>query len=169
MKRKLRVGDKILEFGQVFRVFKIENKKNGNGEPERTIHFRPYFKSNDNKGMTCSIPEDSLGQTNIRRPISLETARSLIEKLSQKPKGEMSTDVDSIKQTLGQNDPHETARVVRSLWVEKLDGEITFTKSKKDMFELATSRLVEEVAYVIKTPPENAYSKIKAALEKGNW
>lgn len=163
--KQYKIGDKIVEFGQVFRIFKIETRKDGEGNTMRILHFRPHFKSNDNKGMVCSIPEHSIKDTNIRRPVSKETIKELIVTLSTKPKRIIETDVNTLKEILGQNDLFETARVLRTLHVERSTTEF-FTKSKRDMFELATSRLVEEVALVVDMDIEKADSKIRSALSK---
>ncbi|QQS38751.1 hypothetical protein IPM62_05190 [Candidatus Woesebacteria bacterium] len=160
-----KVGDKLVEFGQVFRIFKIENKTDSEGQPIRILHFRPYYKSPENKGMICSIPENSIGQTNIREPMSRDDAKMIMKKLSEALDDQIATDIDTVKQALGENDPHTTVRILRSLWMEKVTSE-TFSKSKKDMFELSTSRLVEELALVIDITPEKTDSKIRAALEK---
>ena len=163
--RKFKVGDKIVAFGQDYRILKIEAKKDSEGNEERILHFRPYFKSNDNKGMICSIPETSIKDTNIRRPVSKDTVKELIVKLSTKPKKDVETDVNSVKEVLGQNDVFETATVLRTLWVERATAE-SFTKSKKDMLEMAVSRLVEEVALVVDLTVDKANDKIKGALSK---
>jgi len=165
--KQYKIGDKIIEFGQVFRIFKIETRKDSEGNTDRILHFRPYFKSSDNKGMVCSIPEQSIKDTNIRRPVSKETIKELIVTLSTKPKQVIETDVNTLKEILGQNDPFETARVLRTLHIERTTSE-TFTKSKRDMFELATSRLVEEVALVVDMAIEKADTKIRAALSKNS-
>ncbi len=160
-----KVGDKIVEFGQVFRIFKIETYEDGAGKIERILHFRPFFKSNENKGMVCSIPETNLKETKIRPPISRDNVKELILKLSTKPKREMETDINTVKEALGHNDVFQTALVLRTLWVEKTTSE-TFTKSKKDMLEMAVSRLVEEVALVVDLTLDKADDRIKGALAK---
>lgn len=163
--RAYKVGDKLVEFGQVFRIFKIETRETSDGEIERILHFRPFFKSNENKGMVCSIPETSLKDTKIRPPISKDIVNELILKLSTKPQREVETDVNAVKEALGQNDVFETALILRSLWVEQITSE-SFTKSKRDMLQMAVSRLVEEIALVVDLTLDKADDRIKGALSK---
>ena len=166
-KKQLKVGDKLVDFGQVFRIFKIEKKKNSDGEEDRILHFRPFFKSDDNKGMVCSIPESSLQNTNMRRPITKDAVQQIVDRLKHKPKNNVSTDVDSVKQVLSANDPHQTVEMVRTLWIEQVTSE-SFTKSKKDVFELATLCLVEEVALASNTTPDKAHDKLTSTLKRAH-
>ena len=166
--KRLKVGDKLVDFGQVFRIFKIETKENSDGEIERILHFRPFYKTGDYKGMVCSIPENSLANTKIRRPVSKETASEIVKKLKNKPEESMATDIDTVKQILGNNDPHETMRVVRSMWIEKIKTDTTFTKSKSDIFELAIYHLAEEIALVTNASPDTVHKKVKNTLEKAH-
>ena len=60
--KKYKVGDKIVNFGQVYRVFKIQKE---------IMYYRPYFKRGENQdGIICSVPMKNIKLTQIRRPAS---------------------------------------------------------------------------------------------------
>lgn len=166
-KKPFKVGDKIVEFGQVFRIFKIERTKNEDGSVERVLYFRPFFKRGDNRSMVCSIPENSLGETRIRRPISKTTLLGLFCDLSDKKCMESFKDVNEAKQLLCLNDPFQTIIVLNSLCYEQNQLEdATLPKSKRDIICLATERLIEEFAFVLDISLEKAEQKILSALDK---
>lgn len=164
--KPLEVGRKIVDFGRVCRIFKIENKKNTKGERKKIIHFNHFFKSPQNLGSTYSIPIENIKKANIRRPISSKELRSLIKKLSQKTKIQESVTAIRVKGILGENSAHKTAQVLKRLWLEKNDETASFTKAKRDLLELTIGRLVEEVAFVDKISILKAREKIKESLGK---
>jgi RNA polymerase-interacting CarD/CdnL/TRCF family regulator len=166
-KRKFKVGDKIVELGQVFAIFKIKKIRNGNGELERVIFFKPYFKTKIATNLTCSIPENSIKETGIRRPISPKELGRLIKKLGKKGDIEKAIVINEAKNLLKLNQPSETVELLRMLWLEKNQKPESFSKSKKDIFNLALTRLIEEFALVGRTSLEKAKKEINLALQKG--
>ena len=163
-KRQFGVGDKIVEFGQVFRIFKIKRQKNAEGKRERLIFFRPYFKDKKDNSIIYSIPSKSIQKTNIRRPLTKRELRKLLKELSEKVEVKRKINIIKAKEILNSNDPHKIVRVLRRLWADKNDQSTNFTKSKKDVFKLSIKRLVEETAYIEKLPLKTAKEKIKEAL-----
>ena len=85
-KKKFKVGDKIVEFGQVFRIYKIEKIRDSNGELERAIFFRHYYQRRNIATLVCSIPIKNVEKTKMRKPISQKEFRLLIKKLKKKRK-----------------------------------------------------------------------------------
>ena len=156
-KKSFRVGDKIVDFGQVNRIFKIK---------EKIIFFRPYFKTKQNKTSTCSIPLKNIVKTNIRKPISKKELEQLLKSLSKKSDLKTPINITRVKGILNLNDPHETARILKSLWMEKNDESTNFTKTRESVFKIAANRLVEEVALVNGVTLGKAEKQIKAALLK---
>lgn len=166
-KKTFKVGDKIVDFGQVCLIFKTKKRKNPEGKEEKVIFFRPYFKNDRNRTLLCSIPLKNIKKTKIRRPISKKQLAKLLKSLSQKTKDKKPINLPRLKEILSLNEAQKTAEVLRTLWAIKMDETTTFTKSRKDIFTKAMRRLVEEVAFVGSLPPEKAKEKIKKALEKG--
>jgi RNA polymerase-interacting CarD/CdnL/TRCF family regulator len=166
LKKPFQVGDKILDFGQVYRIFKIKNKKGPRGKSQKSIFFRPYFKTPQNKSTICSIPIKNLKKAKIRRPISKRELQKLIRKLSRDPRDKKPIATAKAKEALNKNDPFKTAQVLKKLWLDKIDESTNFTRAKKDVFNLAIKRLVEEVAYVSNTSITKAQLMIKTSLKK---
>lgn len=113
-----KVGDKLVERGKVYRIFKVEKKKT-NGEIERVIHYCPYYKNSMNKTLICSIPESSLINSSIREPVSKKEIKELILNLSKKTRKASDLNTDQAKATLNLNDIHKTANILRRYWREK--------------------------------------------------
>jgi RNA polymerase-interacting CarD/CdnL/TRCF family regulator len=166
-KKSFKVGDKIVNFGQVFRIFKSKKKKISKDKEEKIIFFRPYFKNRKNRTLICSIPVNNLDKTNIRRPISKKELRLLLKKLSRKSGVKEPINLAQARGVLGLNDIYKTAQVLKSLWVEKNDESANFSESRKNLFKLLMKQLVEEVAFVGRISLIQARKKIKVALEKG--
>lgn len=165
-KKNFKVGDKIIDFGQICRIFKISQKKGSGGKRKKVIHFRHYFKTPQNRDAVYSIPVKNIRKTYIRRPVSKRELEGLIKKLSREPKETCSFSAARVKDSLNKNDVHKTARVLKSLWLEKNDESTSFTKAKKEMFELAMKRLLEEVAFVKKISVSEARKIIRESLKK---
>lgn len=161
--KTFKVGDKIVRFGQLFRVFKIKKQKNKNKE-EKIILFKPYFKTKENKFLVCSIPAASIDKTNIRKPISKKKLRGLLKELSKRSDVKTPIDISKAKQKLTLNNPKINVQILKRLWKEKSDESTNFSKSKHDIFKLAVGRLVEEVAFVGGISLIKARKKIKTAL-----
>jgi len=166
-KKTFKVGDKIVDFGQVCLIFKAKERKNLEGKEEKVIFFRPYFKNESDRTLLCSIPLKNIKKTKIRKPISKKQLAKLLKSLSQKTKEEKPINLLRFKEVLSLNEAQKTAEVLRTLWAIKMDETTTFTKSRKDIFTKAMRRLVEEVAFVSNLPLKKAEEKIERALEKG--
>lgn len=164
-KNLFKVGDKIVDFGQVYRIFKIKKQKDAKGKEEKVIFFKPYFKTKEDRTLICSIPANNIEQAHIRRPISKKELRELLGELSQKTNIENPINISGAREILNLNDPHKTARVLKSLWIEKNDKSLT--KTRESVFRLSMKRLVEEVAFINGVSIEKARKQIKAAFEEG--
>ena len=163
-KKQFKVGEKIVEFGQVFRIFKVKRQKNAEGKKEKLIFFRPYFKDKKDDSIIYSIPSKGIQKTNIRRPLTKRELSQLLKKLSKKAELKNPINISKAKEVLNSNDPQKIVGVLRILWADKNDQSTNFTKSKKDVFKLSIKRLVEETAYIEKLPLKTAKEKIKEAL-----
>jgi len=164
---KLKVGDKIIQFGKAYRVCKIEKQKNKDGKVERIIFFKPYFKTNRDRGLICSIPENNLKQAKIRLPISQKEAKMILTKISKSIKGAIGvSDLNEIKDLLNENDQNKNVLALRRLWMEKNKPETSFTYGRRKIFEETIKIIAQEIALVLKIELEEAEEKIKEALKK---
>lgn len=162
---KYKVGDKIVEFGQVYRIFKIENQKNSEGKLEKIVYFNPQYKTNQNNTLVCSIPALNIEKTGIRKPMSKDRLEKLMRSLRSKKSIEKFSDINKAKILLKSNDPADTVRLLKTLWREKNKVNENFSKSKKDIFKLAMENLVQEVALVEGVSLEKAREEINLTLQ----
>lgn len=162
-----KLGDKIVHFGKVFRIFKIKKQKGITGKKEKVIFFGPYFKNKENKSLAYSIPLKSIDKTKIRKPISKKELKNLLEKFLKKSEIETPVDLIQAREELKLNDLCKNVQTLKRLWREKNNELTNFTKSKQDVFRLSIKQLVEEVAFVSGLSPAKAKEKIKKALGKG--
>lgn len=147
-KKNFRVGDKIVDYGRVFRIFKVKKEKNGDGEVERVIYFKPYYKEKGSPSIVCSIPLNNIEKTEIRKPLSVDEVKLLFRKLKRRKKFEENTDLGKTKELLRGNDPVSNVNLIRILWVEKKYKSEYFSKNKRDVFDLAIDRFAQEFALV---------------------
>ena len=165
MKNKYKVGDKIVELGQVFRIFKIKEEKIDDGKLGKVIYFKPYYKTEDIRSITCSIPAKSIEKTFIRRPISIEELNNLVVLLKKRRRDETEIDVNKAKMLLKTNDPADAVKLIYILQKEMKREKENFSKSKKGIFKDAIDLLVQEFALVGKISLDKARENIYSALQ----
>ena len=162
-KRTIGIGSKLIEKGQVYRVFSIKREKI-NGSYEKVIYYKPYYKDSINSSVVCSIPIRSIEDTLIRRPITKGEANGILKGLSKRTRAK-SLDTNAAKDSLKLNDIYESARVLRRYWREKKRNKESFTKSQKDVLEVAFNRIIEEIALIYKISPTRSREKLTNALK----
>ena len=136
-----KVGDKVICGGYLYRIFKVDPE-------EAVIFFRPYFKENKNSSTVRKIPVQNLSKTNMREPMTKEQAEEILTLLRDTKITNSFEDLNEAKEILVQNNLIGTVRVIKWLWIDKQDEEKSFTLSKKRVWDMASERLIEEIAYV---------------------
>lgn len=165
-KRKLKVGDKIVDHGQIHRIFKIKKTKGFNRKTEKHLFYRQYFKRDKDRSLVCSIPESSVDEANLRRPASKKKIKETLGLLSKKPNGEARVTVAEANSFFKENDPKEIARLLRLLWTEKQDKDRNFPTRKKIIYQNAMRYLTEEISLVQKINLKKARKKIRRRLKR---
>lgn len=164
-KNDYKKGDFLIDFGQVFKIIKVENIKTANG-PDKLLIFKPYYKTQNESEITSSLPVKNIDRTTIRKPLSKKELQAILAILSsQKIKAEV-VDVLTAKSMLNLNDPKLAAETIRKLYLEKINQDLKFTSSKKYVYQLLISRLAEEVALVYKLDLDKAIAKVEKKLKK---
>jgi len=159
-KSNYRVGDKIVEFGQVFNIFQIKNQKTADGKFEKIIFFKPYFKINNASNIICSIPLNNIEKTEI----STTELKVLFKRLKKVNSNNISLTIIRAKELLKSDNPKIMIKLLRILYKEKKNQPDSFSKSKKDVFDSAMDKLVQEFALVSRITPDKAREKITFAL-----
>lgn len=164
-KLKLKVGSKIVEGGKAYKVTRVEKKKIKEID-QKIIHYEPYFKDSNNRSLICSIPESSLEDANIRKPVTAVVIKEILKSLSKKPKYTQPLNNLKAKEVLKTNGIRRTSKVLKNYWRAKIKNDGMLTKSEKDVFEEALQKLAEEVAMIQRTLPRTAETKILNALQR---
>jgi RNA polymerase-interacting CarD/CdnL/TRCF family regulator len=162
----LKIGDKIIDFGRVYRVFKISKSKSSQGKT-RLIYFRPFYRKNNNQDLVCTIPEDNLSETNIRRPLSKKAIREGLAKFSlfSVPSGLIN--FDQTKRITSMNDFFAMVDLAKDLYYSRKGENKEFTVSQKRVFNSLIGRVSEEAAFVLAQKPDQVKKKIDLLLRRG--
>lgn len=160
---KFKVGDYLVDFGQVFRIIKIDTSPLG-----QLLVFVPHFSPDGQAQVTSSIPIANLDKTTIRLPLDKKTLNQVLLLLSDKKiKNDLQViDVLTAKSVLNQNDPQEIAKTIRKIYLEKSKSDGKFTGSKNYIYQLLIDRLSEETALVFNLSLDKAQAKITNLLKK---
>lgn len=162
----VKVGDKLVDYDNIFEVFKIKKEKTTNTDSENVVYFKPFFKNDRDTGLVCSIPQSSLSQTNIRKPVSHGKMREVIISLNKSIRLTYIPDANELKEMMKDNDPENLVRILKIIQREKKSKDNVISRSKKIIYDQAIKRLSREYAYVGKMSESKAQEKIIDILEK---
>lgn len=157
-------NDVLIEFGTVYKVFKVEKQKNLEDEIEPFIFYKPYFTTKQNQSIVCSIPVRSLDKTNKRKPLPKKDIIQLLTILTQPPTVKEPVNISRARGILESNNANKIAKLAKRLWLEKNQPDKNFSKSKNSIYQQAMKHLAQEVAVVLNLVPEKAKEKILAKL-----
>jgi RNA polymerase-interacting CarD/CdnL/TRCF family regulator len=163
---KFKVGDKIVRFGEVCQITKIEKRKNDDGDAEEILYYKPYYAEPQTSKVTYSISVKNLSLASIRKPISKKELLDLIKVLSKTIEVDVPINIIEYKEAFNSNDPHEIAYTLKKIWIEKQEKADEISKSKNELYKASMKILVEEVALLKKTTVSKAEKIIKRALRK---
>ncbi len=158
----------LVEYGKVYKVFKIADKKMYDGKVEKHVFFKPIYETSDNRTLSCAIPLKNLTQANIRRPLDKKSLSRILGFATdlQVLNESQILDINEARDVLKRNNPETSAQMLKSIWCEINDDKETVTKSRKDILELSLKSLSQEVALAFGLSIEKAEVKLQKALEK---
>jgi len=157
---KLKIGDIIIRFGQVYKVFKTEKK-----DDTKIIFYKKFFENPGRAPSIFSIPQDSIGNTKIRGLIGKKDLGSLLGAELKAFEVDLEMNINTIKAILNTDDPMEIMKIMKNLATERKTNE-KFPFSKKEVYGTLLKRFASEVAYVYKTTPEKGQEIIEEALDR---
>lgn len=165
--KKFKVGDKLVRFGRVFEIFEVVEEENPETEEkEEVIRFKPVYKTQANRSLTCAIPTSNIDKTNIRIPMNEEEVDELLDLLKSKIEMKKRFNTRQAKEILKSNDPDKIATILKKLAIVRRDPDTNFTYTKKRVFRQALKRLQEEIALVKDMSIEETNQMIKDILKK---
>ena len=144
---------------------KVAKKKIWKGSWFKQYSSNLFLKKPSDNMLTSSIPLDMADMAMIRKPIKREELAEIVATLEKKAK-KVPLVVDLLKEELVNNDAKTTARVLKKLWIDKMDKSTSFSPTKKRIYEKVFRALMEEFALIRKTTIEKAEEKIISSLEK---
>lgn len=153
---ELKIGDIIIRFGQVYKVFKIENA---------TIFYHKFLETFKQATSIFSIPQGSIDKTKIRVPIEKEELNTLLTTGLHDLKVDVTMSLNAIKGYLNTDDPVEVMRMLKMLTLMRDDnGKLPF--SKREVYDTLVKRFSSEVAFVYSIDEKEAKLKIEESLAK---
>lgn len=160
------VNDIFIDFGQAFKITKIENTSDSQGQPLTLVHYQNYFTLKNQQPMYCTIPLSQLTSTNKRKPIGPKAAHLLLKDLNSISSPASEENPIEFEDTLQQNDIYQTAFLVKTYWQIKHDSDLEFSSSKDELYQNGLNQISEELAVVLGTSIKDMRQKILHSLRK---
>jgi len=155
---ELKTNDVIIRFGQVYQVFKIEEKDGKN-----MIFYKKFFKNGPRAVSIFSIPQESIEKTKIRKALTKQEMDHLLGEGLKEAEVDLDASLNTIKAILNTDDPAEVVKTLKLLAILKhKNDKLPF--SKKEIYGSLIKRLTSEVAYVYDTEQDGAQEIIEKAL-----
>lgn len=162
----LSAGDVLISNGKAHEVVEIKDKKNGKGDSEQYVYFRPLFRTTKSKTIMCSIPFDNIESTNKRKPVTKKKLKEIFSILNSPSEQEDVVNVRAATETLKGNDLEEVASLAKQLWMHKQHPDCKFSLRKQQLFKKALRFLAQEIAVVQKEDLDEAKAIVLKQLDK---
>lgn len=160
---KYKVGDKLVENGRVFEIFKLEEEES-DGQKIITAFFRPVY--DEGTGLIGSIPVENMEDDEFREPSTVTEVNQSLRVLSKKNSNDLRVDTDELDDRLKTNQIKASASVANLLWVDKNNEDTSFSPTKRRLFRKAVRAVSEEYANAKDTTLEKAEKMIRSYLNK---
>lgn len=155
-KLELSVGDLIVRFGKILKVFQVKTD---------TVGLKPFFDFKGNNGLNYTLNKKNLDDGNIRLLVSKEKIKTLLNQIINKSSIEKDSPVFDAKTALCQNKFEETLWVIKNLWLEKKEKMNTLSGGKLTIFKRAINQASEEIAASSNISIEKAELLIMSGLK----
>ncbi|MBU1084820.1 MAG: hypothetical protein ABIJ43_00290 [Candidatus Beckwithbacteria bacterium] len=155
-KLSLVVGDLVVRYGKVLKVFKIKKD---------TIEFQPFFAFQAVNGLSFTLKLKNAYDGHIRQLVSKSKIKKLLSLIIKKPSAKINPPVYNTKTALNKNQLEETLWIIKILWLEKQKKANTLLGGKLVVFRKAMLQATNEIAAVNKTSPNQAELLIQSGLE----
>ena len=153
---RLKIGDLVVRYGKVLKVSQL-NKD--------TISLQPLSKLQSSNGLTFTIKFDSPQEGHLRRLISKDKLKQLMNQIIKKPITKEDCPVYDSNSALNSNRLADSLWVIKTLFLEKQEKSNTLPGGKLTIFQKALIQITEEVAAVTNTTIEKAKTQLLSALK----
>lgn len=164
--KNIKVGDKLVDSNHIYKVVKIKKAKVFNGGVENCLFYEPFYKTEKCNSLICSLPASNIEEANLRKPVTQKQIYETLKILGKRKNGETKITISDADSFIKENNPTETAKLIRLLWLEKQTEEKSLSTRKKHLYENSLRHLTEEVSIIQKIGLKKAESKIKRRLKK---
>jgi RNA polymerase-interacting CarD/CdnL/TRCF family regulator len=165
-KKKYKVGDRLVDSRSIYKIIKKKKRRVLNGEKEDCVFYEPLFKTEKSQSLICSVPESNINEASLRSPVTKKRIKETLRTLGKRKNGETNVNISDADTFIKENDPVETAKLLRLLWLEKQTKDKSLSTRKKHMYENSLRHLVEEISIVQRIGLKKAEAKIKRRLMK---
>jgi RNA polymerase-interacting CarD/CdnL/TRCF family regulator len=156
----LKVNDVIIRFGQVYKVFKVEEK-----DGKDMVFYKKIFNNSKRAISIFSIPQSSVEKTKMRKALTKKEMDSLLGKELKEMEVDLEASLNTLKTVLHTDDPTEVVKTLKLITILKHKAD-KLPFSKKEVYGSLLKRLGSEVAYVYDTDQDEAKEIIEKALIK---
>ena len=157
-------GDVLMNGGKLYQVFKIQKKKTGE-VLQKVMFYKRLYAPNKGGEIICSVPIANISKTRIRNPHSKKQLEKLFSILKKKTEGTQKVDINNSSDIIFSEKIVDKAHLLKDLWLEKNQPDVTFSHTKKKVFTQILRVLREEIAYAFNIPVNDAEKKILSALK----
>ena len=144
----------VVRYGKVLKVLKITKKE---------IELQPYFVVNKNNQITYTVQLQKTTQEYIRPLTSKKGVSTLLKELSKA--SELTKDYLKIQSNPKTNTLKDSLSVIKALIIEKKNNDGVLPSGKMNIYKLAMSQAIEEIAAANKIKPETAEKLILSSLK----
>ena len=154
----LKVGDRVVRYGRVLKVFQIKNEM---------VYFQPNFTSPSNNSLTYQVSAKNVHASNIRKVVSKKELQQLFKSILSQPAELGSINSMEVRLSLTNNDLTETLKALKNLWLERIGKTASLASGKLSIYQQALEQATEEVAAVKNVALDKAKQAIMSALKAG--
>lgn len=154
----LKVGDRVVRYGRVLKVFQIKSK---------TVYFKPNFASPSNNSLVYQMSSQNVKGSNIRKIVSKKELKDLFDSILSLPEELGAINSMEVRSSLSGNDLTETFKAIKNLWLERIGKTASLASGKLSIYQQALEQATEEVAAVRNLALDKARQVIMSALKSG--
>jgi RNA polymerase-interacting CarD/CdnL/TRCF family regulator len=159
-------GDVLIGQGTVFKVIKIEKRKNMEGEEVDYLVYEPFFKTKRTKTLRCSMPVANVEKTAKRSLVSKKELKDLLHALEEVEKGYESPSPNEVTEVINGVELSQRLAILKRMWLDKHDPDVKLSISKIGSFKKIFLQASQEVAAVLGKSLEEAEEVLKKRLTK---
>jgi RNA polymerase-interacting CarD/CdnL/TRCF family regulator len=159
-------GDVFIGQGTVYKVTKIEDRKNMEGNVVSYLIYEPFFKTKRTSTLLCSMPVGNIDKTNKRDLASKEELKKLLLKLEETIEKYEPPTPTEVTEVINGAELEKRLEVLKNMWLEKKDPATKLSISKIGSFKKIHQQASQEIAAIMGKALEDAEALLDKKLLK---